>query len=336
MEQVKRILIIHQGALGDFILSLPAISAFRYHSPDTFIEIWGHLEILRLVDTSLYADTVYSIERERIAPFFTQDTLVPPRVIERFSSFDLILIFGGEKQTTFVHNLKKRGVRNVHRIDPFPPHGSNTHIIDHQASQLFLLGVKVPLKTPTLFPREADGKRMASFLEQRKLDKETHVVALHPGSGSRAKVWSPENFAQLSKHLLKDERIQLLVPIGPADKEHAADYCNIIASDRIIPVRNLSLGELAAILKKCRVYIGNDSGVTHMAAAVGTPVVALFGPTDPQVWGPRGKRVCIECRGVSCSPCSREEMNVCSHTKCLKSITVEDVYRSVKKMISDR
>lgn len=333
MEQVKRILIIHQGALGDFILSLPALSSFRYHYPDTSIEIWGYPEILRLVDKGVYADTIYSIDRESIASLFTQDTLVPARVIERFRHFDLIFIFGGEKQTILVHNLKKRGVRKVYRIDPFPPDGSNTHVIDHQASQLSPLGLKVPLSTPTLFPREEDGNRISSFLEERELDKEALVVALHPGSGSRAKLWSPENFAQLSKHLLEDDRVHLIVPIGQADKEHAEAYCNLISSDRIMPVSNLPLTELAAILQRCMVYVGNDSGVTHVAAAVGTPVVALFGPTDPKVWGPRGERVYTVYRDVACSPCSREEMNACSHKKCLESITVEEVYRLARKMI---
>jgi ADP-heptose:LPS heptosyltransferase len=333
MEQVKRILIIHQGALGDFILSLPAIRAFRHHYPDTTIEIWGYPEILRLVDRSVYADMIYSIDRERIASLFTPDIPAPASVLERFRSFDLMCLFGGERQTTFVDNLRRSGVKKVYRIDPFPPDGSNTHVIDHQTSQLSTLGLKVPLSTPTLFPPEDDGKRVASFLEQRGIDREALVVALHPGSGSKAKVWSPGNFAQLSTYLLEDDQVHLIVPIGPADKEHAEGYCNLIASDRMLPVTNLPLTELAALLKRCMVYVGNDSGVTHMAAAVGTPVVALFGPTDPKVWGPRGKHVHTVYRGVSCSPCSREEMNGCLHKNCLESITVEEVYRLVRKII---
>jgi ADP-heptose:LPS heptosyltransferase len=333
MEQVKRILIIHQGALGDFILSLPAIRAFRHHYPGASIEIWGYPEILHLVKRSVYADTIYSIDRVRIAPLFTPDIPVPAGVIERLSSFDLMCVFGGEKQTTFVRNLKRIGVKKVYRIDPFPPNGSHTHVIDHQASQLLSLGVKVPLSTPRLFPPEEAARRIASFLEQRKLDRKALVVALHPGSGSRAKVWPPGNLAQLSTYLLDNDRVHLIIPIGPADKEHAEGYCALIPSDRIIPVTNLPLTELAALLKRCTVYVGNDSGVTHMAAAVGTPVVALFGPTDPQVWGPRGKRVHNVYRGVACSPCSREEMNGCLHKKCLESITAEDVYLTVRKII---
>jgi ADP-heptose:LPS heptosyltransferase len=333
MEQVKRILIIHQGALGDFILSLPAIRAFRHHYPDTTIEIWGYTEILRLVDRSVYADTIYSIDRERIASLFTRHTPVPASVLERFRSFDLMCLFGGKKQTTFIDNLKRSGVRNIYRIDPFPPDGTNTHVIDHQTSQLSPVGLNVPLSTPALFPPKDDGTRIASFLKQKKIDREALLVALHPGSGSRAKVWPPGNFAQLSRCLLDDDRVHLIVPIGPADQEHAEGYCNRIASDRIIPVTNLSLTELAALLKRCMVYVGNDSGVTHMAAAVGTPVVALFGPTDPAVWGPRGRCVHTVYRGISCSPCSREEMHGCLHKKCLESITVDEVYRLARKMM---
>jgi ADP-heptose:LPS heptosyltransferase len=333
MEQVNGILIIHQGALGDFSLRLPALRAFRHHYPDASIEIWGYPEILRLVERSVYVDTIYSIERERIAPLFTPDSPVPASLIERFRSFDLICIFGGERQTTFVHNLKRIGVKKVYRIDPFPPDGSPTHVIDHQACQLSNRGLQAPLSTPVLFPPEEAHQRAASFLEERKIDGTARLVALHPGSGSSAKVWSPRNCAQLSRYLLKNDRVHLILPIGPADEEHAEDYCNHISSDRILPVTNLPLTELAALLKRCMVYVGNDSGVTHMAAAVGTPVIALFGPTDPRVWGPRGTGVHSVYRGVACSPCSRESMKGCVHRKCLESLGVGEVYQMVRNVI---
>ena len=335
MEQVNGILIIHQGALGDFILSLPALRTFRHHYPNAAIEIWGYPEILRLVEGSIYADRIYSIERERIAPLFTPDTPIPARLIERFRSFDLICIFGGEQQTSFVHNLQKIGAKKVYRIDPFPPSGAPTHVIDHQASQLVTAGLHGPLSTPALFPSQEAHQRAASLLEEREIDGTALLVALHPGSGSSAKVWSPRNCAELSRYLLNNDRVHLIVPFGPADEEHAEDYSNRISSDRILPATNLPLTELAALLKRCMLYVGNDSGVTHMAAAVGTPVIALFGPTDPRVWGPRGKGVHTLYRGVACSPCSREQMKGCLHRKCLESIRVEEVYRSVSKMMHE-
>ena len=203
MEQVNGILIIHQGALGDFILSLPALRAFRHHYPDASIEIWGYPEILRLVERSVYADRIYSIERERIASLFTPDTPVPASLIERFRSFDLICIFGGERQRPFVHNLKRIGIKKVYRIDPFPPDGSPAHVIDHQASQLSHVGLNPPLSIPELFPSEAAHQPASSFPEERKIDATALLVALHPGSGSSAKV----------RFLLEDVRPCVYMPM---------------------------------------------------------------------------------------------------------------------------
>jgi ADP-heptose:LPS heptosyltransferase len=113
------------------------------------------------------------------------------------------------------------------------------------------------------------------------------------------------------------------------------DYFNDISSGSSIPLHHLPLDELAAILKQCDFYVGNDSGITHLAAAVGTPVVALFGPTDPRVWGTRGKHVSILHGKTDCSPCSREKMQVCPEQRCMETLSVEEVYLAVRKMMYD-
>ena len=125
------------------------------------------------------------------------------------------------------------------------------------------------------------------------------------------------------------------MPLGPADEEVTQEYFSLIDSDAISTFNNLPLNQLAAVLKKCSLYLGSDSGITHLAAAVGTPVVALFGPTDPRVWSPRGDNVSIVYKAPECSPCSREGMRGCIHTKCLEGITVEEVYGKIKNMTDD-
>ena len=118
---------------------------------------------------------------------------------------------------------------------------------------------------------------------------------------------------------------------SPADEEMVREYFSLIRLDTITPLTNLSLNELAAVLRKCDLYVGNDSGVTHLAAAVGIPVVALFGPTDPRVWGPRGDKVLTVYKGLECSPCSREKMRGCKNQRCMEEISVEEVYRRIKE-----
>jgi len=333
MKQVKQILIMHQGAIGDFILSLPAIGAFRFHYPHATITIWGHPEILRLAHNRFYANTIASLEQPGLALFYSEQCLASSPLSERFNSFDLIGLFGGEQQTIFVDNLTKAGAGEVCHISTFPPHDAKTHVIDFQASQMSRLGLTVQETVPRLFVSEAADRNAARFLEQKGLNKNALTVVLHPGSGSRKKAWKVNSFVPLAEKLYRDDRAQILVPIGPADTQVEEDYFNDSLSGNSIPLHHLPLDELAAILKQCDLYVGNDSGITHLAAAVETPVVALFGPTDPRVWGPRGKHVSILHGKTDCSPCSREKMQVCPEQRCMETLSVEEVYREAKKMM---
>ena len=333
MKHVNRILIIHQGAIGDFILSLPAISSFKNSYPDASLEIRGYLHILRLVGKRFYADNISSVEQKEMAQFYSEDNVLDAKLIEHFKQFDLIIIFGREGSKTLFRNLKKVKVKEVCFIDTFPHNDENVHIIDYQLSQLSRLGYNTLGKVPQLFPDEGDGKRATEFFKKRRLDDNSLKVAIHIGSGSRMKVWPTGRFVQLSEKLIKMEGAKIILPIGPADERVAQEYFGLIDSEAIIPIANLPLNELAAILKKCDVYVGNDSGITHVAAAVGIPVVALFGPTDPHVWGMRGDNVSVMYKGgLECSPCSREDMKRCVNRRCLEKISVEEVYKKINEI----
>jgi ADP-heptose:LPS heptosyltransferase len=331
MGNVKHILIIHQGAIGDFILSLPAVGSFRQRYPDAAIEVWGYPAILQLVEKRFYADSIASIDRKEIARFYSENTTLDAELVARFREFDLIIIFGGERQKTLVRNLERIQVKEVYSITTFPPAAESTHIIDYQLSQLLPLGYESPDKIPRLFPGESDLTQASDLFSQRQPGGKALTVAMHIGGGSKKKVWPAGCFAQLSEKLIKEDDAEIIVPLGPADEEVAQEYFNLIDSNAISPLNNLPLTRLAAVLKKCSLYLGNDTGITHLAAAVGTPVVALFGPTDPRVWGPRGDNVSILYKASECSPCSREEMSGCVHKKCLEGITVEEVYEKVKE-----
>jgi ADP-heptose:LPS heptosyltransferase len=93
------------------------------------------------------------------------------------------------------------------------------------------------------------------------------------------------------------------------------------------------LRTLAALLRRGKCFIGNDSGITHLAAAVGTPSIALFGPTDPGVWGPRGENVSIIRGETDCSPCTPETLRGCTRQRCLENIKVETVFKVMERII---
>jgi ADP-heptose:LPS heptosyltransferase len=164
-------------------------------------------------------------------------------------------------------NLRALGVGEVLRQDPFP--SERVPIVDYHLA--FVGGSGDPL------PRIA----VADTLPPSPRDR--GMAALAPGSGGPSKNWPRERFAELAS-LLERRALSVSWITGPAEEETAAP-------PGARGWRNLPLPVLAAGLSRCRLYVGNDSGVTHLAAASGCPTIALFGATDPLVWSPRGKAV---------------------------------------------
>jgi len=325
------ILIIHQGALGDFILSLPAIGAIRRSYPGSSSEIWGYPHILRLVERRFYADGIASINQEGMSHLYREHASAPDRLMERFRNVDLVVLFGGELQNTFADNLRKHGVRAVYRISTFPEEGGTTHVIDHQLSQLSKRGIQSAGTVPILFSDKEDERCAQQFFDAHTIKPDAFTVAMHIGSGSRKKAWPPGRFAHLAEILIARRSARVVVLTGPADEEVEQAYRARIAPGNSIILNCHPLLDLAAVLKRCSVFVGNDSGITHLAAASGAPVVALFGPSDPQVWSPRGKEVALLRGSAKCSPCSRGKMQSCAYQRCLEEIAVEEVYAAVVK-----
>jgi ADP-heptose:LPS heptosyltransferase len=242
-----------------------------------------------------------------------------------------VILFGGELQGTFADNIRKHGGGAVYRISSFPKGDDITHIIDHQLSKLSEMGIPAAGAIPQLFPCREDEQHAQHFFDAHAITPDDFTVAMHIGSGSRKKAWPPDRFAQLAETLVTRRGARVVVLTGPADAELARAYRERTLSGTSIMLNCHPLSEIAAILKRCSVFVGNDSGITHLAAASGAPVVALFGPTDPRVWGPRGKAVALLRGRAQCSPCLRDTMQRCVHQMCMEEIAVEKVYEAVVK-----
>jgi len=126
----------------------------------------------------------------------------------------------------------------------------------------------------------------------RELETEQRLVAIHPGSGGVEKCWPAENYGILID-LLAESGFRPMITFGPADHMVRRRILPWIENRDVLVIEDRSIEEVAPRYARCRAMIGNDSGMSHLAAASGTPAIALFGPTDPAVWGPRGKDVRI-------------------------------------------
>lgn len=259
-------MVYHAGALGDFITTLPAMAAWRRLHERERIVLLGKPAFASLITPGF--DEVLDGESASFAPLFSSCTLIPAGLANLFSRVTSALVFANAS-SPLPERLGACGVRSIVRQDPFPR--TPIPIVDYHLS----LFPQLPFSEEERVPRVD--------VADSSLPPDGTTVAIHPGSGSSLKNWAFARFMELAQSLLEEgERVTWIV--GPAEAE-------ITLPSGARRWSGLNLRELAGALSRCRLYVGNDSGVTHLAAACGCPTVVLFGVTDQRVWLPRGRMV---------------------------------------------
>jgi heptosyltransferase-3 len=286
MKQMNRILVIRGGAIGDFILTLPALKALRDTRPQAHMEILGYKHIAALAENRLYAQAVRSIEYGPLARFFARNSELPAELADYFASFDLIVSYLYDPDRILETNLRRCGVENL-ICGPAKIIENAGHAARQLARPIDELGIKVVDFAERIFPSTEDREFAREFLASMPQP----VIAIHPGSGSHEKNWPLENWVRLfspSSRFADLER--LLVISGEADQAQADQLEREWKNRGVRFARDLPLPRLAAVLEHA-MFIGHDSGISHLAAAAGANCVLLFGPTNPDVWAPANDNV---------------------------------------------
>ena len=317
-----RILVIRGGAIGDFILTLPAIGALRQRWPSARLEILGYPRIAALADGRYYADAVRSIDAAAMARFFTPEADLDPSLAGYFASFDLVLSYLYDPDDIFSANLRRAGVRRLLFASAKP---DREHAATHFARPLAELGLRAEPQHPRVFPNAADRAFAESFFSEHASRFTLHAsrptpnaprpLALHPGSGGEHKVWPADRWAAVIQWLQQQAGCDILLIGGEAD----AEARRLLAPLDLPVAWNLPLPQLAAVLEHCALFAGHDSGITHLAAAAGIPTLALFGPTSPDIWTPLGPRVRVVTAGGA-----------------MDTLGVETVIAALREMLSEK
>ena len=273
-----RILVIRGGAIGDFILTLPALRLIREAFPNSHIEIIGYRHIIALAEGRYYADATRSIEFGPLAGFFARAGTLDAELIEYFASFHQVISFLFDPDGIFQRNLERCGVKRF--LQAHVKIDDSAHAAQQLARPLEALALYLEDAAPVVFPNEQDR----AFAEEFLREQIEPLVAVHPGSGSPRKNWPISHWRELLQMVLS-ERGRVLVVGGEADYASLGELRDEFGS-RLLVAQDLPLPSLAAILQQCAQFIGHDSGISHLAASVGAPCLLLFGPTDPHVWAP--------------------------------------------------
>jgi heptosyltransferase-3 len=265
---------------------LPAIKLLRDEFSEAHLEILGYRHIIALAERRYYAQAARSIESGALSSFFARGAQLPDDLRDYFAGFDLIVSYLFDPDRIFETNVQSCG-RARFIAGPGKITG-NGPAAGELARPLEELGLA--LKTPAgqLFPNESDCASADPYLPANR----KRIVAIHPGSGSRPKNWPRENWAELAMRLAKNEPGIFFVVIGgEADNEAVTFLRQAMAGLSASYVINQPLTQVAGILSRCHKFVGHDSGISHIAAAVGLPCTLMFGPTDPEVWAPKNAEV---------------------------------------------
>ncbi len=311
-HDVKRVVVFHAGALGDLVNTLPSIVALRSLFGEARFTMVGNATFSGLFRDLGVIDEVRPLEAPGMHELFGEGPAKGPAA-EFVLSFDLAVTW--IRSPALLENLINLGLPTSAPRAEFPPPPGSRHATEYMSEPALALGARIADWRPRLEIGRAKIKGAPEF----------PGVIIHPGSGSERKNWPAERFAEAAAALKERTGLETALLEGPADRKAVQEVIAAGKGREAKVFRDLGALELAGLLSSARLVVGNDSGVCHLAGALGTPVVAVFGPTDPGVWGVRQDNAVNLSPHADCAPCPREVMLACKDEDCLKSVMTREV-----------
>jgi heptosyltransferase-2 len=277
-----KILIIRGGAIGDFILTLPAITAIRRQFREALIEILGYPHIAQLAMAGNLVNHVQSIEAGALAGFFARNGNLDEKLCEYFAGFNLILSYLFDPDRIFQKNVarcsKAQFIEGPHR----PSEQANEHAV-----KVFLK----PLERLAIF--DADPVPRLTLISTVRSPWLPPVLALHPGSGSDRKNWPEANWAELLEQLVHQTNFDFLMIGGEAEGERLQRLAATLPPARLRVAQSVRLADLAKLIERSEFFIGHDSGISHLAAALDLSGIILWSQSNEAVWRPPSEKMTL-------------------------------------------
>jgi len=343
-EAVRRVLVVKLRYIGDVLLCTPVLSGLREAFPGATITALVNAGTQDVLLHHPDVDEILLVNRPRGTAGsrgrYWADQFRLLRLL-RERRFDLALDLtdgdraafltwasGARLRVGFNRERRFRG-RAYHRC--VPPWSGRRHAVEADLEALRLLGLQVHPVAPSLgLPPEAEAAA-GDLLTRKGAARDRDRVLIHPGARWWFKAWPTERFAALADGIAEEIGAEVIIGGGPGDMAAAEAIRSRMRRPAICLAGETSVLQLAAVLKHCRLFVGNDNGPMHIAAAVRTPVVALFGPTDPAEWGPWGEGHVVLYKGVDCRECWRRGTCWRGEENCLRQITVDEAMVAVRR-----
>jgi heptosyltransferase-2 len=345
----NNILVIRYRFIGDTILTVPFLRNLRRAEPTAFIA-WmvapGSSDVVKgipYVDEMISWDpvTIHADSRgthrtlaakiEFIRDLRRRD-FDKAYVLKRSLSSALIAWLSGAPER-IGFETEGRGLLLTRRV----PYRHDQHEVENFLDVLKADGITVEDDFLEVWTSPEEEESAARILTDAGVAAGEQGAAIHPFSAVSQRGWPLENFAELAVRLAREPLYRPLILGGPGDVETFNKVKHLFGAGVVDLVGKCDLRKTIALLKKCRLFVGNDSGIMHLAAAAGTPLVALFGPQSPVKFGPWSDHAKVIYKGLPCSPCRQKFFSECEPSPrmrpaCMEAISVEEVYQESKKI----
>ncbi|RLC08241.1 MAG: lipopolysaccharide heptosyltransferase I [Deltaproteobacteria bacterium] len=351
------ILIVKLSAIGDVIHTLPALNAIRRHHPDAHITwvveeaayplIEGHGALDRVLVSKrkhwikkLVGSDTPSSEKRAVL----KDAYLFIKVL-RDTRYDLVIDFqqllksgilvalsGGKRKAGYNKGMEHQEHSHLFLNERIPPVKMDIHALLRSMMLIEALGILSDDIVFDLPIRDQDRSRITDLLARNgQLTRVSGkpLVAVNPMAKWKTKLWSDMKFSRLADQLIEQYGASVVFTGGPEDREAVQGILSGMKRSAVNFAGKTSLKMLAALYEKTDFLVTTDTGPMHLAAAVGIPVVAIFGPTAPWRTGPFGSGHQVIRAGLKCSPCFKRQ---CQTTECMKRIRVEDVLKGIRKL----
>jgi heptosyltransferase-2 len=339
-----RLLIIRLDRLGDVVLSTSVAQELRRQFPQAVIAMMVRPACREVVEGHPALDAVLLYDKEG-AQRSVWDTIQFARRLRR-QAFDAALILHPTTRSHWIPWLAGIPVRIgydrkcswllTHRAPHRKQEGAR-HEAAYALELLQVLGLQTEQPpTPLVRVSPTAAARAERLLAAAAVAPSDHLIAIHPSASCPSKRWLPERFAQVADRLIEQAQVKVLLVAGPDGASHARATEAAMRHRPINLAGKLSVGELAAVLQRCRLLVSNDSGPVHVAAAVGTPVVAIFGRNQPGLsstrWGPLGAGHLVLQKDVGCVTCLAHRCDI--GFLCLSELSVEEVAQAALRALA--
>ncbi|MDP8229643.1 MAG: lipopolysaccharide heptosyltransferase II [Candidatus Gorgyraea atricola] len=330
-----RILVIRTDRIGDVVLSTPAITAIRKAYPDAYIAVMVSSQAKEIVKGNPYINEVIVYDKKCIFHALRFANWL------REKRFDLALILHSTNRVnliTFLARILKRVGYARGKMDflltdklEYTKRLGEKHEAEYSLDVLRSLGIDVE-SSPLVVPVNKENEK---HIEELGLKKDGKFIVIHPGASHISKIWPAEKFAKAADILIERFSVQVILISGPQQVNIGDKVRSLMKNKPIFLCGKTSVGDLAALFKRTKLFISNDSGPVHIACAIGTPVVSIFSRNErglsPKRWGPLGTKTAVLHKDAGCAPCLAH--NCKKGFLCLNSITVEELIEKAGKFL---